>query len=296
MDTLSQLTEINLDDLVSSFGWENFPRLASLLRGGFRAPSEKFARQMLDFDQNVGRNGLPAASRAALARYASQLRAYGLENLPASGPALFLANHPGMTDTLSLFAAINRADLRIIALDRPFLQALPNTTRHLFFIDDTPAGRMRAVKQTASHLKNGGAVLTFPAGKIEPDADVYPGARESLLDWTDSAGVFLRFAPETQVIPTLARGVLWEKAVKHPLTRLKKTQFEREKLGAALQLLAHIVFDQKPLKTSIQFGPPICAATLGTTDSAAIHAALLEAMRALLQTPPNGAGTPIPLA
>ncbi len=282
MDTFKLLTSINLDDLVSSFGWGSSPRLAGLLRWVFRAPAEKFARQMLDFDRAVGERGLPTAGRSALDLYTRQMRVFGLENLPASGPALFLSNHPGMVDTLGLFAAIGRDDLRIIALDRPFLQALPNTAGRLFFISESPAGRMRAVKQAATHLKLGGAALTFPAGKIEPDANVYPGARESLLDWTDSAGVFLRFAPATQVVPVLVRGVLWEKAVRHPLTRLKRTRFEREKLGAALQLLAHIVFNARPLNISVQFGRPITAAELGSTDTAALHAALLERMRGLL--------------
>ena len=106
-----------------------------------------------------------------------------------------------MTDTLCLFAAINRPDLRIIALDRPFLHSLPNVSRQLFFISDDSKERLSAVRKAAAHLRAGGAVLTFPAGKIEPDHQVYPGALELLYRWTDSAGVFLRFAPETRILP-----------------------------------------------------------------------------------------------
>ncbi|MCX6068429.1 MAG: 1-acyl-sn-glycerol-3-phosphate acyltransferase [Chloroflexi bacterium] len=289
MDSIHALTEINLDDLVSSFGWQNSPRLSSFIRTIFHAPAAKFARQMLAFDSAVGKSDLPKGARHALLDFAQGVQVFGLENVPTSGPVLFLSNHPGMVDTLALFAAINRADLRIIALNRPFLLSLPETTRHLLYISADASERISAVKKAAAHLRAGGALLTFPAGQIEPDADVYPGALESLNDWTDSAGVFVRFAPETRIVPTFVRGVLWEKAVKHPLTGLKKTSYEREKLGAALQLLAHILFNARPLRVKVQFGQPITLAEVGSNNVAAIHAKIIERMRGLVQNPPDGA-------
>src|SRR6185436_11550326 len=107
-------------------------------------------------------------------------------------------------------------------------------------LNEDPASRMALVRTMSAHLRNGGAALTFPAGKIEPDPDVYDGALESLQDWTDSAGVFLRLAPETAVLPVLVRGVVWDKAARHPLLVIKRSRFEKEKLAAALQLLAHV--------------------------------------------------------
>lgn len=280
MDSLANLTAINLDDLVSSFGWQDSPRLAALVRGIFHAPAQKFARQMLAFDADVGQRGLALAAQTLFEHFAHDLQILGVEHLPKNGPALFLSNHPGMIDTLALFMAIQRADLRILAIERPFLKALTNTSRQLIFLNDDPTRRMAAVKTTAAHLKAGGAALTFPAGKIDPDPAVYPGAVEALSGWSDSAGVLARFAPGTKVIPTLVSGVLWEKAVKHPLTYIKKTRFEREKLGAALQLLAHIQFNQRPLHVKVQFGQPI--ATDGM-DSGKIHANVLEQMQSLIQ-------------
>lgn len=188
-----------------------------------------------------------------------------------------------MVDTLALFIAIQRADLRILAIERPFLKSLLHTSGQLIFINDDPTRRISAVKATAAHLRAGGAALTFPNGKIDPDPAVYPGARETLNDWSDSAGLFIRFAPETKIVPTLVRGVLWDKAVKHPITRLKKTQFEREKLGAAIQLLMHIQFDKRPLHVSVQFGEPIKASQL---DAGEIHEKVLRQMQILLAEVP----------
>lgn len=285
------LTEINLDDLVASFGWQDYPLLAQILRNLFSNPARQFAEQMLDFDNKVGELGLAEASRRVLqTRYVRDVRVHGIENIPATGPALFLSNHPGVADTISLFAAIRRADLKIIAIHRPFLVALKNATELLFFIDDDPSKRMNAVRQVAAHLKNGGAALTFPAGEIEPDPDVYEGALDSFNKWMDSAAVFLRFARDAVIVPTLVSGVVWEKTARHPLTRIKRTRVDREKLAAALQLLAMVSRNERPTTVQIQFARPIRLEEVGSTDAQAIHKMVLGRMRELLTNPPKDSG------
>jgi hypothetical protein len=291
---IDTLTRINLDDLVASFGWEGNPLLAALVRHIFIGPARKFARQMADFDSRVGQTDLASASRAIMQNiYVRDVRVHGREYVPHSGPALFLSNHPGMADTISLFAAIHRPDLKIIALHRPFLESLTNTTSRLFFIDNDPAKRMKAVRQVANHLKSGGSALTFPAGSIEPDPLVYPGAMDSLANWTDSAGVFVRFARDTQIVPVLVSGVIWERTARHWLTRFKRTRLEREKLAAALQLLAMIVRDARPTTVHVRFARPITLEEVGSTDSQAIHQVVLERMRGLIDNKPQDAGVSV---
>jgi hypothetical protein len=287
-DSISRLTDINLDDLVNSIGWQNSPRLARLLRTLSRPAARKFARQMQEFDSLAGETDLASASRFMLKKYVKDVRVYGLERIPSQGPVLALSNHPGMTDTLCLFAAINRPDLRIIALDRPFLQSLPNISRQLFFIGDNSKERLSAVRKAAAHLRGGGAVLTFPAGRIEPDPQIYPGALESLNSWTDSAGVFLRFAPETRILPLLVGNVLWKKMVSNPVTKLKKDREDREKLGAAFQLLAQVIFNLHPLMVTVQVGESSGLPEIGSTELTAIHGAVLAGMSTLIKTPPQG--------
>lgn len=289
-DSISRLTDINLDDLVNSIGWQDSPRLARLLRTISRPAARKFARQMQEFDSRACETDLATASRFMLEKYVKDVRVYGLERIPSLGPILALSNHPGMTDTLCLFSAINRPDLRIIALDRPFLQSLPNVSRQLFFVSDDSKERLGAVRKTAAHLREGGAVLTFPAGSIEPDPQVYPGALESLNRWTDSAGVFLRFAPETRILPMLVSNVLWRKVVSNPITKLKKVREDREKLGAAFQLLAQVIFNLHPLIVTIKVGEPVGLTEIGSTDLSAIHKAVLAGMRTLINNPPQGDG------
>lgn len=301
---LDLLTQINLDDLVASFGWENRPLLARTLRGPFLHPAQDFAADMADFDHAVGSRGLADAARGMLRGYTRDVRVFGLENIPIfrdtatpetstprhSTPFLALSNHPGMADTLALFSALNRADLKIIALDRPFLNALPETSKQLFYLKDDPAARITLVRQVSAHLRAGGAVLTFPAGRIEPDPDLRADAAASLDNWTDSVGVFLRLAPETAILPVLVRGVLREKSTRHPLLKLKKSREEREKLAAALQLLAHVVFKQADVRIRVQIGKPIYVKNLGSTETQVIHQAVLAEMRRLIENPPQAEG------
>lgn len=281
---LATLTQINLDDLVSSFGWQEQPVLAAILRALFSRPARKFAQQMVEYDNLVGEVGINNASCRFLEKnYISDLRVDGHEHIPASGPILVLSNHPGLTDTVSLFAAIDRADLRIIALHRPFLESMIHTSRHLSYVSENASERMRAVRQVATHLRAGGAALTFPAGKIEPDPNVHPGAQESLQEWTNSAGIFLRFAPETKIIPVLVSGVIWERTSQHWLTRLKQTREDREKLATALQLLAMVTRGARPTTVQVQFAKPITIDEVDPLDADCIHEKLMERMYCLIE-------------
>lgn len=286
---IETLTQINLDDLISSFGWQHHPFLARLLRRTFISPPQRFAHQMVAFDSAIYTHGLVEASRRAARNYVDDIRVFGADRIPMHG-FLALSNHPGMTDTLSLFISLNRPDLKIIALDRPFLNALPNMSKQLAYVTNDSGARFTLIRQISAHLRTGGAALTFPAGHIEPDPDVQDGAVESLCSWTDSVGVFIRMAPETPVLPVVVRGVVRKKTVHHPLMYLKRAHAEREKLAAALQLLAHVMFKQKDVHVRVQIGNPIYTKELGTSETKVIHEAVLAEMKQLIENPPVGEG------
>ncbi len=290
LNQLETFTAINLDDLVSSVGWAEGSRGARLLRRVFYGPARIFARQMVEFDSDIADFGLTGAARRLLELYVQDVRVHGVERLP-KGPVLMLANHPGMTDTLSLFAALARPDLRVIALQRPFLTAMPNMDRLLYHVLDDPGRRMGLVRKVSAHLRQGGAVLTFPAGQIEPDPALSrQGALASLEGWTDSVGVFARMAPEAAVVPVLVRGVVWKAAGQNPLLGLKRTREEKERLAAALQLLGMVVLGLRPVSVQVQIGEPICPGELGLKDVESLHRAVISGMRRLIETPPEGRG------
>ncbi len=287
---IDALTQINLDDLVNALGVQNRHRLANATRFLSRNAARKFASQIIDFDAMIGAGGLAYASRSATRHYVRDVRVFGADRLPA-GPLLALSNHPGMTDTLALFCALRRDDLRAIALNRPFLSSLPNLSERLFYVTDDAAERVALVRHVSAHLRNGGAILTFPAGHTEPDPDVYGGALESLHVWTDSAGVFLRLASETSVLPIVVRNVVWKRTARLPIVQIKRTRDERELLASALQLIVQILSGIKPVTVQIQIGKPITVQELGTTETQVVHQAVLKEMKRLIENPPTGAGT-----
>ena len=235
------LLAINTLDILSAIGCRELRFMRRWLELVVRGPALSFARQVLAFDDAVAASGIRAAARALLSSYMNDFSVWGLSHIPGSGPVLIVSNHPGMTDTAALFAAIPRPDIRILAADRPFLRALPAVSRSLIYIPDDPRRRMSALRGAIDHLKAGGSLLTFPAGEIEPDPAVLPGALSALDRWSSSTATFLRFVPQAAVVPVVVSGVLSRRAQRHPLTYLRRKRKDREWLGAILQIVARTV-------------------------------------------------------
>src|SRR5262249_12623444 len=134
------------------------------------------------------------------------------------------------------------------------------------------------------------SVLTFPAGEIEPDPNVYAGALDSLSTWTDSASVFVRFARDTKIVPVLVSGVVWKKTAYHWIPRLKRTRVNREKLAAALQLLAMVTRHARPTTVKVRFAKPITPSEVGSTEAQIIHQVVIERMKDLIKSQPREDG------
>jgi hypothetical protein len=64
-------------------------------------------------------------------------------------------------------------------------------------------------------------------------------------------------------------------------------------LAAALQLLAHVVLNKKPLDVTVQIGKAITVAELGSKATKDLHHAVLAEMRCLIENPPEGEGVSI---
>lgn len=267
---LADLTWLNSADVLSAFGLGPGTPLRGLAELACRVPARRFARQMLMLDEVVGRAGLGAGGAWICAQLTEGLEIRG-EPPPATGPLLIVANHPGLVDAAALFAAIPRADLRVLAITRPFLRALPNIASHLIAVGDTPASRTAALRAAARHLRAGGALLTFPAGRIEPDPLRLPGAAASVAGWSASVDLLARLAGAPPLLPMIVGGVLAPAALAHPLVRLRRTPAERQWLAAILQLLLPPL---RRTRVRVQIGRP-----LHGLDEAASALAAAEARR-----------------
>jgi putative hemolysin len=242
-----------------------------------RIPAWRLARQVLTHDRIVGETGLRAGGAWALGRLSRETRIEGQDNVPREGPLLLVSNHPGLADAVALFAATPREDLRVIAADRPFLDALPNTSRHLLTVSETLKGHLGVARAAARHLRGGGAVLTFPGGRIEPDPAVLPGAVEALDLWSSSVDLFARLTPGLTVVPVVVSGVISPSALRIPLTRLRRRRRDREWLAATLQVLVPAL---RNVDARVEFGRPIFA-----EPGAAVSGAVIEETRRLMEAP-----------
>ncbi|RYF71020.1 MAG: glycerol acyltransferase [Comamonadaceae bacterium] len=278
--SVDTLTELSVDDLLDAFG---LLRLRGTpLRRLFSPPARRFARTAHEFDTRVGEQGLAQGSAWLMGRMTGGIAVSGLENVPLQGPAVILSNHPGMTDTTALFTSLAcRPDLRVIAADRPFLRALPKVARQLIFLpDEHDGGRMAVIRAAARHLQDGGTLLTFPAGEIEPDPATFGATRAaaSLSTWSASYALFARLAPRTRFVPALVSHVISPAAQTHPLTLLRRTTHNKEKLAAALQVALP---RYRNTVVRVAFAEPV---GVEAGEAAALVSAVAARMRELIAT------------
>jgi hypothetical protein len=273
-ERVETLTRICAGELLRAFGLGNGTRTLELLA---RFPAGRLARQVATYDEIVGESGLAAGGAWALERMARSVEVEGRENVPVDGPVLLTANHPGLADSLALFATIAREDLRVVAAENPFLDALPNTSQHLIPVSEDSSGRLGAVRTAARHLKRDGALLTFPGGKIEPDPAVLPGARDALERWSESLDLFARLVPDLTVVPAVVSGVLSPTALRNPLIFVRRGRRDREWLAATLQMLTPAL---RNVTTRVVFGRPI---STGDVPDGSVREAVLDETRRLIE-------------
>jgi len=237
--------------------------------------AHQLAGRFVAYDRALGENGLRDGSARIIDDATGGIAAAGREHIPAHGPLLIVANHPGLSDAVAILAAIGREDSWIVAADYPFLHALRLASRRFLFVSDDRSGRLSTIRRIVMALRRGETVLLFPAGGLEPDPDLSrAGAVASLATWSRSIALFARLARGTLVVPAAVRGVVSPSAFDHPLARRREPVKERQRVASLLQLALPAY---RSHRVRITFGAPIVAAR--TTD---VHAAVVDAMNALI--------------
>jgi hypothetical protein len=262
-----EIRPANVDTLTRDITWEilgafNLPRSEywqDRLGWIFRKPARRFSEIFAAFDQDIYNLGLTEASKRLLKHFADSTTAFGCDQIPEEGPVLVASNHPGTLDGVSILANFCRNDVKVIVGGMPFLQSLPVGKHHTIMVtktDDTL--RANAVVRSIQHLKEGGAVLIFPSGQIDPDPAVLPGAREALEKWSKSIAIMLRRVPETRLVSTITSGVLHEKFTRTPLTFLKNDGVGKRRVMEFIQVIRQLVFkDDLGLKPLVTFDRPV---------------------------------------
>ena len=268
VDNLTLLTRANAREILAAFKLDRLGCFQPLAECLASFPARRLSRQILQFDDLVGQHGLAAAGRYILDEFTGSTHIEGQQHVPQCGPVLAVANHPGMVDVMAICVALEaRPDLKIIASEREILQLIPNFRSRLLFVSPRTGGRSGLLRDAANHLRQGGALLTFPAGTIEPDPSVRPV--DTLAGWSDSSELLVRLVPETIVLPIAVSGVISGTAQQHPVAKRFADPKEREWAAATLQVLCRHLRDTQ---TGVAIGKPISSGQF--SQRAALHAAM----------------------
>jgi putative hemolysin len=231
----SEVQAIALGEMVDIAARSRGALVREAAKVALRVPARALARSLVALDRDLARTSLRRAAMRSLSHYGVRVLVGGpglrpspvdvaTAPVPARGPLLVIANHPGLFDALALFAAIAREDLRIVAAERPLFRALPHVRSRLLSVEDeaeTHATDARthsaiAVRRAVRHLEAGGAILHFPAGRIEPDPRVARPGEPMVLSWRAGVDTLVRAAararPDLVVVPMAVSGVISRRA------------------------------------------------------------------------------------
>ena len=214
------------------------------------------ARHALEFESLAGlHDNLQAPSRYLVDVMSDSLTVRGVEQIPPRGPVLITCNHPGIFDAMVVFASLLRTDVKVIARPRNLLDVLPNVRRHIIFVPDDPAGGTATLRKLLRHLADGGLLVTFPRGRIEPDPLLHPqAAMESVAEWSSSVNLLAKYSTGLTVIPAAVGGMVSTRARGSWLARLYRTEADRDWMAATLQFMLSTYRDVKPMAV---YGSPI---------------------------------------
>ena len=253
-----------VDELNKSFGFRQDGFMRPFLKLLVWKPMVRFSELATKFDSRVVKEGFQRTSAWLISHFVDQVNTMGTENLPSEGPLIIASNHPGAYDSLVIAANLPRDDLKIISSNIPFLKKLPVTRNHMIFSAPDAHIRMGVVRKAIRHLKEGGALLVFAHGSLDPDPAFMPGAEEELTHWTSSLGFFLRKVPQTKLAITLVSGVLAYKYVNHPATLFRKGRVNKQRLSEYFQVMNQLLVPGKLMVSpNLSFAPTLTLDDLG---------------------------------
>ena len=283
-----ELANLSGAEMVAALGLGGAPAwVRRAVRAAFAVPSWPLGRVLARFDRRTGEAGLHVAAREALAGFGARWAADAAP--PSRGALLVVSNHPGAYDALALMAALGREDLMIVAAERRFLRALPHVSRRLLFVPIDEGGGARAlaarsagVRRALRHLRRGGALLHFPAGRIEADP-AFAGDGDALLgEWQPSAGTLLRAAAAAggRAAVAVVSGVHSPRAKRLAITRWA----ERRGITTLAPLLQAALpgFDDVDVRVRLGEARDVAEAARGADDDAALTRRLKDEAAALL--------------
>jgi len=279
------LSDSLIQEIVNAVGMPRTTAFQSIFSRLFHQATERLASLGVTTDRLVAESGVSRAAEWMYSHFCRDISVRGKENIPPEGPLLIVSNHAGTYDSFVLASQIGREDLNIIASDISFFKRLPNIARHMIFLSDKVMDRVNATRAAVRQLKNGGAFLIFGTGRIDPDPEVYPHAERFIERWSPSIDLFLRAVPDARVSLSIVSGVLSKRWGHHPLTWLRRLDWQKRRLAEFGQVLQQLFFPGTLyLSPHISFAPPVSVETLRQeSGSESVLPAVIDRGKSLLQ-------------
>jgi hypothetical protein len=245
------------DEIFYALGLKHRGFLRQTLGWLFALPTWKFSRYMATVDSALVEGGAPAGCQVMMDAINIDIHAMGVGNIPASGPTLLLANHPGAYDSVAIGSLVPRPDLKVIATGTRFYNVLPNVRPQILAVSKKPEENMVTLRNAIDHLQQGGVLLQFGSGRVEPDPATDPVGEDVFAKWSSSLEILLRKVKGLQVIPTITSGVLLKRFRDSILARVRKEDVDRRRLAEFFQVIQQLVFPNSvDGKAMISFGDP----------------------------------------
>lgn len=280
-EKLTALKSRITDEIFFALGFSRRGFVRRVLGPLFYLPASHFIEIIAHIEDEVPRTGLNGAAMRIRPDFSMTVSPRGTEFFPKEGPLLIASNHVGAFDSVAIASCIPRRDLKLFVSDVPFMRAMTATGKQLIYVPLDVTGRMAALREGIQYLQNGGALLSFAHYEVEPDPSFMPGAYESIQDWSPSIEIMLRKVPDTKLQICMASNVLLPQYVHHPITKIRRKSFEKQKVGEFLQLIAQMLFPRHfKYNVHVSFSSPSDLQQLGGQD---IMPAVIQKARGLLK-------------
>jgi hypothetical protein len=267
VNNVQRLTNHITDEIFMALGLaaDSWPR--KLFSPVVRPPASRFSEIAAGFEQRVSEDGFREAVKWILPHFISRMSVSGAETIPSEGPLVIASNHPGTVDALCIAANLPREDIKIVASNIPFIRALPAIEKHFIHTTLDVHVRMTVLRSALRHLREGGSLLVFASGGIDPDPAGMPGAMEELERWSPSLEFFLRKVPQTQMLVTIVSGVLSPTFLHHPFTLFRRQRRDKQRIAEFLQTIKQMLQPEDLLLTpKVTFANPLSHLELSSGD------------------------------
>jgi hypothetical protein len=263
------------DEIFIALGLKPNNIFRKILKPILCTPANHFARIAGQFIQGAVKIGVSQSGKQTMPAFSMKAIARGAGDMPVKGPLLLVTNHPGALDSLALASCLVRSDVRIMVSDTPFMRQFGAESNFFIYVDFKTIGGMVALRDAIAHLKNGGLVIVFAHGEVEPDPELDEhGAFQSIGEWSNSIEAMLRKVPETQLQLGIMSGAVAPKFIKSPLVKLRKKSFEQQKVAEFIQVIQQMIFPKSvEIDIHLSFAKPFTIEQNDKTMPEIIHRA-----------------------